>query len=114
MAEMAGGMLLVRPLVLRETHVAIDAEHRAAVRPGVGGEALRDFGKPGRHCGDESAHRRLHAVAEALLVRFEPWPLVMRLQLAKKCEEIFGKSLKSVCHVSPYTIDCHFLTRNAL
>src|SRR5579862_360349 len=107
MAEVAGGMLLVRTLVLRKAHVSIDAEHRAAVRPRVGGEALRDFRELRRHGGNERAHRRLHAVAEALLVRFEPWPLVMRLQLAEEGEEILGKTLKSACHLNPYTIGCH-------
>src|SRR3954467_9166556 len=38
MAEMTGGMLLVRTLVMGKTHVAVNAEHRAAVRPRIGGE----------------------------------------------------------------------------
>src|ERR1700722_3335223 len=64
-AEMAGGMLLVRTFVLREAHVAIDAEHGAAVRPRIGGKMFRDFREPWRHRRDEIAHRRLYAVAKA-------------------------------------------------
>src|SRR5205823_6936384 len=70
--EVAGGMFLVRTFVFREAHVAIDAKHRAAVRPRIGGETPGDFGKPWRHRGDEFAHRRLHALAEARLVGLKP------------------------------------------
>src|SRR5471032_632811 len=98
MAKMAGGMLLVRTFVLGETHVAIDAEHRAAVRPWIGGEVLRNFREPWRHRGDEVRHWRLHTILEALLVRLEPGPLIVRLQLAEEGEEVLGETVKTIAH----------------
>ena len=101
-AEMAGGMLLVRTLVFREAHVAIDAEHRAAIGPRIGDEMLRDFLEARRHRPDELAHRRLHGFLEALLVLLEPWAIVVRLQLAEEREEIFRKPGEAFGHVRSY------------
>ena len=62
---------LVRALVLREARVAIDAKHRAAVRPRVGDEAVRDAGEPRVHGRDERRHRLDDALLVAVLVGAE-------------------------------------------
>src|SRR5215469_2128669 len=67
-AKMTGRVFLVGPLVLGESHVAVDAEHRAAVGPRIGDELLRDLRELWCHRRDEGAHRRLHRIAETLLV----------------------------------------------
>jgi hypothetical protein len=89
MAEVTGGMLLVRTLVMGKTHVAVNAEHRAAVRPRIGGELFRNPPQLRRHCGDECAHRHLNRVAEAGFVCLEPDAFIVQFQFPKKRKKIF-------------------------
>ena len=94
-AELAGAMLLVRTFVLREAHVAVDAEHRAAIGPRIGDELLADAGEMRRHRGNEIRHRSLDGFSEAALVGLEPRAIVVRLELAEEREELLGKPLNS-------------------
>src|SRR5262249_38240596 len=82
-AEVAGGMFLIRTSVARETAVAIDAEHRAPIGPGIGDELLAHALKMRRHRAYEFRHRTLDGGSEALLVGLEPGPLIVLLELAE-------------------------------
>src|SRR5437868_5006698 len=68
MAEAAGRMLPVRTFVVREAHIAVDAEHRAGIRPRIGGDGAP---KSGAKCGAIAAMKRG-------FVRFKPAALVAR------------------------------------
>src|SRR5580698_211812 len=100
MAEIAARVLLVRALVLGEAHVAVDAEDRAAIRPGIADEVpgyLLEMRRNGAH---EIAHRRLHRLAVSLLVVLEPGAVVVLLELAEEREEVPGHTGKRVSHAS--------------
>src|SRR5262249_31930944 len=97
-AKMTGCVFLVGSLVLREADVAINAKHGAAIWARVGDKALRDLEKLRCHSGNERAHRRLHAVPEALLVRLEPGALVVSFEFAEENEEVLGEACERIGH----------------
>src|SRR5262249_32637814 len=99
MPELACGMLLIRTFVLGKPHVAMDAEHRAAMRPRIGNEFAANLRKRARHRRNEIRHWRLDDGAEALLVGFEPGAVVVRFQVAEEGEEVFREPAKLVGHV---------------
>src|SRR6266567_3588931 len=86
-AELAGGMFLVRTFVAAEAYVAVNAEHGAAIGPRIGNELLGDSLQFGRHRGDEVRHLSLDRAAKSLLMRFEPGALVVGRKVLEKHEE---------------------------
>src|SRR5262245_62943181 len=92
------GRRLGRFLVLRETRVAVNAEHRPAGRLRIGDEIRTDSEQPRSKRGDEGEQRVAHVGDIAVLVRVEPFLLVVGFQLPQEIEKpraeskLFGHS----------------------
>src|SRR5262245_311976 len=86
------GRRFVRLLVLREAGVAVDAEHRTAGRLRIGDQVRADFEQPRPKRDDEGEQRVAHVGDVAILVRVEPFLLVVGFQLPKEIEKPWGKS----------------------
>src|SRR5579859_5504146 len=71
------GMRLIRPLIRRKAHVAVNAKHRAADRTRVGNKLRADLLKPRREIHDESDHRFAHVAFVARPIRLEPLATVV-------------------------------------
>ena len=87
MAKLTGRMQFIGALVFGETHIAVNAKHRAAMRTRIGNKMRRNLLEPGRHRIDEGAHRLLH---DLLIVRFmfvKPVSIVIFRQCLVKIEE---------------------------
>src|ERR1700687_5690674 len=91
-AELAGGMFLVRTFVAGKAHVAVNAKHGAAIGARIGNELFGDLLQFGRHRRDELRHLSLDGAAKTLLVGFEPGALVLGLEVLEKPEERSGKT----------------------
>ena len=87
-AELSGGLRLVWALVLGEPHVAVDAEHGAAVGARVGHEVLADRLQLGTEVGDELEQGLLHVLLVPTLVVLEPCTVVVGSQLEQELEEV--------------------------
>src|SRR5689334_4057294 len=83
MMEPAGGVRLVRRLVLREPRVAIDSEHRSLR---VAANLRSEAAKAHEHVLDELTHRVAHFLLVLTAVRLEPLLVVMRRQTSKELE----------------------------
>ncbi len=78
---------LVRRLVLREARVAIRAHEGAAVGADVGDEVVRDRCQSRLEICDEFLCGRSDSADVAVLVRFEPWTVVVVLKFMKESEQ---------------------------
>src|SRR5262245_62307163 len=92
MREERRGRRLVRLLVFGEARVAVDAEHRTAGRLRIGYELRTDFEQPRSKRGDEGEQRVAHVGDVAILVRVEPFLLVIGFQLPQEIEKTRGES----------------------
>src|SRR2546425_3546898 len=79
------GVGLVRALVPRESDVAIDAEHRAAV------EVAADRGEPRSHRGDEAEQGVAHDRLVARLILHEPLAVFLLPELHQEGEQLGGE-----------------------
>src|SRR5262249_9800420 len=84
MEEEARGLRLVWSFVLRKPDVAIDAEHRAFR---IGHQIWTDVPQPRSNASNKGQHRLANVFYVTRLVRFEPFPLVVGLQLSQKIEK---------------------------
>jgi dihydrofolate reductase len=86
--KMGADVGLVRALVLREPHVAVNAEHRSADGPRVGSEVGIDGLQRLGEVADEAQDRRFDIPFVALFVGLEPVPAVVTLEFGQKPKEI--------------------------
>ena len=90
-AEVHRRLRLVRTLVLREPHVAVDAEHRASVGPRVRYEPRADGVQARLEVLNEPQQRFLNVQLVTALVGLEPLTVVVRPQLEQELEELRGE-----------------------
>jgi hypothetical protein len=93
--EPARGVRLVRRLVLREADVAINAENRTF---GISDELRRELAEPHIDFLDEQLEGGENFTLVRLLVRLEPVPLVVALELPQERECAAAEAAKNLGH----------------
>src|ERR1700726_900913 len=82
------GMRLVRPLIQRKAHIAINAKHRATNRTRVGDKLRANLLQPRSEIHDESDDWFAHVAFVARPILLEPFAPVVAFQFLEELKQV--------------------------